>query len=174
MIRFCRALFVVSVMLSWSATSAFAQAAEGDKEVLLDGNVTSAFGGNTGTAVTAGSLSAGLGYYFTERVELFGSVSLSISKQALAGTSVDAGTGVSFRYNFTQPGVKTVPYVGFAYALNSVRQPKDSSLVEPNAGLKYYLRPKVAFDINVSYGHALFSNAGGNVISERVGLVFGL
>jgi hypothetical protein len=161
-------------VLTLFATSAFAQADQGDKEVLLNGNVTSAFGGGAGTSSTAGNVNAGLGYYFTQRVELFGSVGLSISKQALAGTDVGAGLGVSFRYNFTQPGVKTVPYVSFAYSLNSVRSPKDSSLVEPNAGLKYYLRPKVAFDVNVSYGHALFSSVGGHVISERVGLVFGL
>lgn len=174
MIRIYRVLLMSIVVLASFATLALAQASEGDKEILLNGNVTSAFGGNTGTSVTAGSLSTGLGYYFTDRVELFGSLGLSITKQALAGTSVDAGTGVSFRYNFTQPDVKTVPYVGFAYALNSVRRPKDSSFVEPNAGLKYYLRPKVALDLNVSYGHALFSNNGGHVISERVGLVFGI
>lgn len=31
----------------------------------------------------------------------------------------------------------------------------------------------MAFDVNVSYGHAVFSSAGGNVIRESFGLVFG-
>ena len=173
MSRFRRYFTLSSLLVLLGAVPAFAQAEKGDKEVLLNGDVSSSFGGGS-TSATTGNVSAGLGYYFTQRVELFGSVNLSMSRQATAGTSVDAGVGMSTRYNFAQPGVKTVPYLGFEYSLNSVKNPKNSSFVEPNGGIKYYLRRNVAFDFNVSYGHALSSAGGGNVVRESVGLVFGL
>ena len=170
--RLCRQFTLSSLLVVVCAVSAFAQAEKGDKEILLNGDTTSSFGGGSASSTT-GNVAAGLGYYFTQRVEMFGSVNLSMSRQAAAGTSVDAGVGMSFRYNFARSGVKTVPYLGFEYSLNSVENPKDSSFAEPNGGLKYYLRRNVAFDVNVSYGHALFSAAGGNVIRESVGLIFG-
>ena len=49
----------------------------------------------------------------------------------------------------------------------------DSSFIEPNAGLKYYLRRNMAFDVNVSYGRALTGDSG-NIIRESLGLVFSL
>lgn len=163
---------LASLLVLCFAGSARAQAEKGDKEVLLNGDVASSFGGES-SASTTGNVAAGLGYYFTQQMELFGSLNLSMNREAIAGTSVDAGLGIAFRYNFSQPGRQTVPYLGFEYSLNSMQDPGDSSYVQPNAGFKYYLRRNMAFDVNVSYGHALFSNGGGNVIRESVGLVFG-
>jgi hypothetical protein len=161
------------------AVPAFAQAEQGDKEVLLNGDITTSFGGEadptTGVepgSVTTGNLSAGLGYYFTQAVEGFGAINLGFSRDATAGTSVDAGFALAFRYNFSRMGRQMVPYVGVQYAMNSVKDPGDSSYVQPNGGFKYYLRPKVAFDVNISYGHG-FSSAGGSIFRESVGLVFG-
>jgi hypothetical protein len=173
MSRLWRHLLLSGVLVLSFAGSALAQAEKGDKEVLLNGDVTSSFGADASSATTTGNVTGGLGYYFTQEMELFGSVNLAMSRQATAGTSVDAGLGVSFRYNFATPGRKTVPYAGFEYSLNSLRNPTDSSFVQPNGGLKYYVRRNVAFDVNVSYGHALLSNASGSVIRESIGLVFG-
>jgi hypothetical protein len=170
--KLCRGLALGALLILWSALPASAQAAKGDKEILLHGDVTGRFGGDAESATT-GTVAAGLGYYFTNRVELFGSVDLSINHQGTAGTSADAGFGTAFRYNISQPDVKLVPYVGLEYSLNSMRNPKDSSFIEPNGGVKYYIRRNVAFDVNASYGHALFSSGGGSVIRESVGLVFG-
>ena len=172
MSRLLRHLLLSSLLVLSFAASALAQAEKGDKEVLLNGDVTSSFGGDS-SSFSTGNVAAGLGYYFTQEMELFGSVNFAISRGATAGTSVDSGLGMSFRYNFAKPGQKTVPYAGVEYSLNSVKNPADSSFVQPNGGFKYYVRRNVAFDVNVSYGHALFSAAGGNVIRESVGLVFG-
>lgn len=170
--RIWRQLATASLLILCLAASALAQAVKGDKEVLLNGDVTSSFGGDA-SAATTGNVAAGLGYYFTQQMELFGSLNLSMSREATAGTSADAGLGVAFRYNFVTPGRQTVPYVGVAYSLNSMKDPGDSSYAQPNVGFKYYVRRNMAFDVNVSYGHALFSNNGGNVVRESVGLVFG-
>ena len=177
--RVWRNLVLSAVILVSFALPAFAQAEQGDKEVLLNGDITTSFGGETDpitgvepNAVTTGNVAAGLGYYFTQAVQGFGAINLGFSRDGTAGTTVDAGFALAFRYNFVRTGRETVPYVGIQYAMNSVRNPKDSSYVEPNGGFKYYLRPNVAFDVNVSYGRG-FSSAGGNIIRESFGLVFG-
>ena len=167
-----RNLALSGLLIVLSAVPALAQAEKGDKEVLLNGNVTSSFGGDS-SASTTGNVSGGLGYYFTQAVELFGSLNVGFTRDATAGTSTDAGLGVAFRYNFSMPGRQTVPYVGFEYSMNSVKNPKDSSYAQPNGGFKYYLQRNMAFDVNVSYGHAMFSSAGGNIIRESFGFVFG-
>jgi hypothetical protein len=171
MIGLCRRLALSGLLVVFSAMPALAQAEKGDKEVLLNGDVTTSFGGNSSTSAT-GNVTGGLGYYFTQHVELFGALNLGFARQATAGTSVDAGLGVAVRYNFARPGRQTVPYLGFEYSLNSMKNPKDSSYMRPNAGFKYYLQRNMAFDVNVSYGRALFSG-GGNIIRESFGLVFG-
>jgi hypothetical protein len=168
-----RPLVLSSLLIACSALPALAQAEKGDKEVLLNGDVTTAFGGDATTSTTTGNVSGGLGYYFTQAVELFGALNVGFARDAIAGTDVDAGVGLAFRYNFPRPGRQTVPYLGVEYSLNSVKNAKDSSYIQPNGGFKYYLQRNMAFDVNVSYGHALFTSASGNVISESFGLVFG-
>jgi hypothetical protein len=174
-----RKLVMSGVVTLAFAAPVFAQAEQGDKEVLLNGDIATSFGGEadpvTGDepdAVTTGNIAAGLGYYFTQAVQGFGAINLGFSRDATSGTNVDAGFALAFRYNFVTMGRQTVPYVGIQYAMNSVRNPKDSSFIEPNGGFKYYLRPKVAFDVNISYGRG-FSSAGGNILRESIGLVFG-
>jgi hypothetical protein len=156
-----------------AAAPAFAQAGQGDKEVLLNGDVTTAFGGGGTASATTGNVSTGLGYYFTQAIEVFGALNVGFSRDALAGTDVDAGMGMAFRYNFTRQDRQTVPYVGVQYALNSFKNAGDSSYIQPNAGFKYYLQRNTAFDVNISYGHALTSSGGGSIVRESFGLVFG-
>jgi len=168
-----RSLAVGTLLIACAAAPVFAQAERGDKEVLLNGDVTTAFGGGATTSTTTGNVSTGLGYYFTQAVELFGALNVGFSRDAIAGTDVDAGMGLAFRYNFPRPGRQTVPYVGVQYALNSFKNAGDSSYIQPNAGFKYYLQRNTAFDVNISYGHALSSSAGGSIVRESFGLVFG-
>jgi hypothetical protein len=168
-----RPLVLGCLLVAASAVPAFAQAEKGDKEVLLNGDVTTAFGGDSTTTATTGNVSGGLGYYFTQAIELFGAMNLGFARDATNGTDVDAGLGLAFRYNFARTGRQTVPYLGVEYALNSVKNAKDSSYIQPNAGFKYYLQRNMAFDFNVSYGHALFTSGGGNIVRESFGLVFG-
>jgi len=84
------------------AVPALAQAEKGDKEVLFNGDVTTAFGGDTTSSTTTGNVSGGLGYYFTQQVELFGALNLGFSRDAIGGTNTDAGVGLAFRYNFAR------------------------------------------------------------------------
>ena len=111
MTQLCRGLALGALLILWSALPASAQAEKGDQEILLHGDVTSRFGGDAESATT-GTVAAGLGYYFTNRVELFGSLNLSINHQTVAGTSANTGFGTAFRYNLSQPDVKLVPYAG--------------------------------------------------------------
>jgi len=168
-----RLLALACLLVVSSAVPALAQAEKGDKEVLFNGDVTTAFGGDTTSSTTTGNVSGGLGYYFTQQVELFGALNLGFSRDAIGGTNTDAGIGLAFRYNFARTGRQTVPYLGLEYAMNSVKSAKDSSYIQPNAGFKYYLQRNMAFDFNVSYGHALFTSGSGNIIRESFGLVFG-
>jgi hypothetical protein len=168
-----RSLAAGTLWIVFAAAPAFAQAQQGDKEVLLNGDMTTAFGGGAAASATTGNVSTGLGYYFTQAVEVFGALNVGFSRDALAGTDVDAGMGLAFRYNFARPARQTVPYVGVQYALNSFKNAGDSSYIQPNAGFKYYLQRNTAFDVNISYGHALSSSGGGSIIRESFGLVFG-
>lgn len=172
MISFLRNLAVSSLLIVLFAAPAFAQAEKGDKEVLLNGDVTTAFGGDTTSTTTTGNVSAGLGYYFTQALQLFGALNVGFARDAVSGTEVDAGLGIAFRYNFPRPGSQVVPYAGVEYSLNSFQNAGDSSYIQPNGGFKYYLQRNIAFDVNVSYGRSL-SSASGSIIRESFGLVFG-
>ena len=168
--KICFLMLTIALCLAFNS-SAFAQADKGDKELLLSGDVTTFTGG--GASFTQGTASGSIGYYFSKSLELIGGTSLSLSQGDSGGTSVDAGLNGAFRYNFSSSGKKAVPYVGFEYFMNSVRDPKDSSFIRPNGGFKYYFKRNVAIDVNGGWGRNAFASGPKfNVINERIGIVF--
>jgi hypothetical protein len=99
MAGFWRSLVLTGFVVVAFAAPALAQAEEGDKEVLLNGDITASFGGEadpiTGVepgSATTGNVAAGLGYYFTQAMQ--GSAA-SISDSVATGRLVRPSTRAS-------------------------------------------------------------------------------
>ena len=173
-----------SIVFVTSSTCLFGQAQKGAKELLLSGNVTTFFQGSTNIIVgtqtitipsdsfTNGTLILGLGYYITQQVEVFAGGIITITGGP-TGTNVAGGMNSAFRYNFSAPGRKAVPYVSLEYFLSDASSPKETSFLRPNGGLKYYFKPNIAIDFNAGWGRNAFADGPKlNIINEQIGLVF--
>ena len=170
--RTLSALTVVG--LCFFVSSASAQQEKGDVELQFAGSLHTTVGDSSSSGL--GLFQAKLGVFVTDNLQvgIYPSVIITISElniTGVGGTEAEVGLGVFTTYSFLGKGAITVPYVGVQYFQTDISEGFDqnSGSVGVNAGLKFYLSSKTAFDVGANYLFSL-DNAGRGTLLFQVGL----
>ncbi len=153
-------------------TPVLAQQEKGDVEVQFLGSIFSTVGAEDVT-FTAGNIQAKLGYFLTDRFEVGGYPSLTISTLFLSGgteTETTFGLGAFAVYSFLSNGATTVPYVGAQYVQLDVSSESQGN-AGINGGIKFFLNRYAAFDVSGNYLFSL-DEGGSGLVLMQVGLSF--
>lgn len=155
-----------------AATPAQAQQQQGDIEAQFAGSIFSTVGTDAAT-FTAGIVQAKLGYFLTDRLEVGGYPSLTISTVSVFGipqTDATFGLGAFIVYSFLANDATTVPYLGAQYLqLDVSAESRGNAGI--NGGVKFFLNRRTAFDVSGNYLFSL-DEGGPGLILMQVGLSF--
>lgn len=181
-----RALIVILLCSTFQfvATDAKAQAAKGEQEFSISGDI---FIPVKDTQGTTGLVSGNLSHYFTRRFQagIGGTFNFFAdtqdvydSKGNIAGTksvlAVTSDPQLFFRYNFPHEKSPTVPYVGLEAGTSiqsdgNTTQFQDNFYMRPNIGFKYYFSKRAAFDWNTGY-QAVVKDSSNGTMDFRMGI----
>lgn len=128
----------------------FGQQAKGDLALNFQGSViatetTVKTGGPMGDVTsnsTSGLIMAGVSYYFTDHLEA------GLAPNIIFGDSKSTGVQVFANWNFLTNGAKVVPYAGLLGSYNKPDMGDALKFVGVKGGAKFFLKPKIAFDVN--------------------------
>lgn|GEM_PF-1709652 len=172
------------IVLSVASVNAHAQAAKGQKEFAISGDI---FVPVKNTQSTTGLVSFDISRYFTRRVQAgLGSTFnfFADTTENYSSTGVVTGTttklavtsdpNVFVRYNFIKPKNPFAPYVGIEAGTSiqsdgNTSQFQDNFYIRPNVGLKYYFSKRAAFDWNGGY-QAVVKDSSNGTADFRVGI----
>lgn len=148
MIRF----LTVAAALLLLPTLAFAQPTKGDFEFTLSGS------GSNDSEFSAGAfgLSGSIGYFFTDVFEVVGRQSLSFADSEDGSSSWIASTRFGVDYHFDLDKVR--PFVGVTTGAAYGDGVKESWILAPEVGVKWYVREKTFIYGMVEY--QFFLNRG--------------
>ena len=152
-----RELLLAATLFLILASSLCAQQAAGDKELQLQGNLVL----DTSEGSDSGGAGAILGWFFTDRQEVGGSLFASIHDDDIAGTA-----GAFYRYNF---GVsKIVPFAG-ASAAASFGPGDGNAIVQLEGGVRFFLDRRTAFTTAAIIDYSVDESE----FSDQVNVLFG-
>ena len=182
-------LFVLSVVLAplVFAAPAAAQAQRGDNEVLVFGLVTSFL--SESTTSTNGTINFNIGRFVTDRTQIGGGPTISISATTtperqvprLVGTrivfdtipgetTVDATVGVSGFLRRYFSGGRVAPYLGGEVFVSDVESAGDTTFVNAIGGVKNYLSERAAIDFKGAFGFNTRDASAFQLLQFSVGL----
>ena len=157
------------------------QQAAGDVELQFVGSLLTTVGQDRGSQ-SQGLFQAKAGYFLTDRVEIGAFPSLTYARTTTRApgwpdepdettSETKVGMGVFSTYSFLTAGATTVPYVGGQFYRIDVTDEDEGGWLGVNAGLKFYLSERTAFDAG---GNALAGVGGseGVLLHLQVGLSF--
>ena len=160
---------------------ALGQQAAGDVELQFVGSLLTTVGQDNGSE-TQGLFQAKAGYFLTDRIEVGAFPSLTLSRTTIrsddwpdvpdqSSSETKVGMGVFSTYSFLTAGATTVPYVGGQFYRIDVTNEDEGGWLGVNAGLKFYLSERTAFDTG---GNALMGvgQSEGVLLHLQVGLSF--
>lgn len=162
--------------------AAGAQPQAGDRDVLIFANLTSISGG--GFNSTSGNLFFNIGQYLTERFEIGGGPSVTISRTSFGAngsstSDTDIGIGANgfVRLYFGQSSGTIKPYLGAEIVFNRLNPEDgqsigDQTFLAGTGGLKNYLSENAALDIKASYGFQANDPAAFKLFTVTVGLTY--
>jgi hypothetical protein len=159
-------LVLVAILVTTSPAAA--QQEQGDIELELTGSLISTVG--AGEASGMGILQSKLGRFVTDRWEVGAFPSLEV-RFGEGTTNTQIGIGLFATYSYLRPDAMTVPYLGGSYYKSDASRgfDADDSWFGVNAGLKFYLNSRMAFDMGLDYLFALQGQEG-QLFIYRAGL----
>lgn len=160
-------------LLQAAPASVQAQQAQGDVELQFSGSLLSTMG-QEGRSFTSGMIQTKVGYFVTDRLELGAFPSFLVNRVRVGdqtATDTRFGMGIFSTYSFLAEDAVTVPYVGAQAYRIDLTDDDERGWVGGNAGLKFYISRRTAFDVggNVLLG---LGDAGGTLVLFQVGLSF--
>jgi outer membrane protein W len=180
---------VAGVVLAAAPGTASAQAKQGDKEVLVGGNLFAI--NSTVSTTTQGQFNFGVGYFLTDRFELNVNPVLSITSGSAAGfgssTSADLGLASSVQYFFGARTSRVKPYIGGTAIIESFKtqdsfdpftgRSSGGSLVDNlftggTFGVKNYFTDRAALDFKASYGFNPTHAGDFRLLQVNVGITY--
>lgn len=182
---------VVGFVLAAAPNTASAQAKQGDREVLVGGNLTST--NSSFARSTNGDFVFGIGYFMTDRFEINVNPIVTISNSGGSGfasgsnTTADFGLSSSAQYFLGAKASKVKPYVGASAVFNSFKtqdrfdpvtfQTQGGSLIDNLFtagvfGVKNYFTDRAALDLNASYGFNVSHPGDLQLLKVNVGITY--
>lgn len=152
------------------AHPAAAQQEQGDVELEFTGSLITTVGADQTSGL--GLIQSKIGRFVTDRWQLGAFPSLEVRFNEVT-TDTRIGAGLFASYSYLRPDAMTVPYAGGSYYKSDLTEGFDEndSWLGVNAGLKFYVNPRVAFDMGGNYLFALQGQSGGLLIMQA-GLSF--
>ncbi len=174
-------IFIVVLLVLLSTFIAVAQQQKGDMELQLLGMYMTTTG--TEYKFSMGQISGSLGYYFTNNIQLGFAPTLTITTtpsvefiatppfyRNVSNTETTFGGSAFFVYSFLTGNVKAVPYAGARYYKQDFSVGESSAGI--NAGVKFYISKKTAFDVNGNYLFQLTEGSEGGILLFGAGFSF--
>jgi hypothetical protein len=162
---------VVLMVAVLTPTLASAQAQQGDKEILLNGqlstiNTDTGFGSST---FTFGQGVLNLGQYFSDTLEIGGGPSIFVSGGA-GSTDAQFGANAFLRKYLHTSRPTVAPFVGAEAYDRDFSEFSDSLFVDVNVGVKNYLSERSALEVSAGFGLNPSHPGDQQILQIKVGL----
>lgn len=113
------------------------------------------------------------GVFMTDNLEWGISPTISLSSPVGRRSVQDTYGGSTFlTYSFLTKGSTSVPYLGSRYYKSDFSNSNDNGALGLNAGNKFYISDKTAFDVNGNYLFSLNSGSSSGILFFQFGISF--
>jgi hypothetical protein len=179
-------IFILSFILILSTVTALGQQQKGDLELQFLGSYYRTVG-ISGFSSGSGNISAKIGPYLTDNIQIGLGPNLTIShssyttfnyttmkEEEVTETNTMFGSYAFIVYSFLTRGAKLVPYLGAQYFKQDFNKPfsEEPGSLGFSAGAKYFFAKKAAFDLQGSYMFDMNKDAEGGFLLFAFGLSF--
>ena len=166
------ARFLTVLVLVALPTIAYAQPKQGDREILLFGNLITVH--SSGSTFTSGNIFANIGVFTSDSLEIGGGPSITVSGGGGGGVDTTVGVNGFLRRSFAGGNPKIVKYVGAELQVQDIApsfgNASDQMFATGIAGLKNYFNEKAALDMKALFGVNLKHPGDAQIFGFTIGL----